>query len=57
MNVEQLNLMVEAMNAKTQMRRDVKNPYLVGIQRKPAHDWAVALIFGAALGAMFFWGV
>lgn len=57
MNVEQLNLMVEAMNAKTQILRETKNPYLVGIQRKPAHDWAVALIFGAALGAMFFWGL
>lgn len=57
MNVEQLNLMVEAMNAKTQLRREVKNPYLIGIQRKPGHDWAVALIFGAALGAMAWWAV
>lgn len=57
MNVEQLNLMVESMNTKTQILRDVKNPYLVGIQRKPAHDWSVALIFGAALGFMFWWGV
>lgn len=57
MSVDQLNLMVEAMNAKTQTRREVKNPYLVGIEVKPAHDWAVVLLFGAALGAMFFWGV
>lgn len=57
MNVAQLNQLVETMNARVAKRREPKNPYLVGIQAKPAHDWAVSLFFGALLGVMFFWGV
>lgn len=57
MNVAELNNLVETMNARVEQRRAPVNPYLVGIESKPAHDWAVALFFGAVLGTMFFWGV
>lgn len=57
MNVSELNKLVETMNARVDKRRAPVNPYLVGVEAKPARDWAVALFFGAALGAMFFWGV
>lgn len=57
MNVAQLNKLVETMNARVEQRRASVNPYFVGIEAKPGRDWAVALFFGAALGAMFFWGL
>lgn len=57
MNVAELNKLVETMNARVEQRRAPVNPYLVGIEAKPARDWAVALFFGALLGLMMWWGV